>query len=102
MNPDAFSLGFADRFVEFKIVDSSYPTRRRHMNKVTNHEETSVKNEDDRTHPEMSREREHHERQAGIIDKHGNRVHPAATFMLVGMSFAFVSAIMLTLLLLVF
>lgn len=65
-------------------------------------EQQSVKNEDVRTHPEMSAEREHYERQAGIIDKRGNRVHPAATFMLVGMGFAFVSAVMLTLLLLVF
>ena len=65
-------------------------------------EDKSVKNEDMRSHPEMSAEREHYERQAGIIDKHGNRMHPAATFILVGMGFALLSSFTLMLLLLVF
>jgi hypothetical protein len=58
----------------------------------------TVENEHDRNHPEMNPRREHAERTAGIIDKEGRRVPPAAAFVLVALTFIAVSALTLVIL----
>jgi hypothetical protein len=50
-------------------------------------QEETTTNVTDRTHTELPAEQEKREREVGIIDKEGNRAHPAATFMLIAFIF---------------
>lgn len=57
--------------------------------------QTVVENEPDRTHAELAPEAERAERQAGVVDRHGRRLHPAWAFSLVGLGFVSGIALML-------